>query len=365
VSLEQRLEKYCLTMATSGREQPMIGHMVEDLGAYSNSVEVDSFGNVTALFPAASATEDTVMVFAHTDQLGMVVTKVEATGFIRVVRLGGVPERVLPGAVVKILAHGGDVVTGVMGTPPHHLTPESMKYQVPTIDKAYIDVGASSQAEVEALGIQVGDHVAYEPRFERLAQRRVAGTSVDDRGGCAVLVGLAEHLAATPAAVNVAIVASVQEEFNLRGAMLAAERIKPVAAISLDLVAAGDTPEMGTPNGVSVGGGPVMGLYSFHGRGTLNGVIPHPGLVGMVEKAAAKTKTSLQRHATVGLLTDASYVQLVNGGTPALDLCWPTRYTHTGVEMCSMDDLEGLQRLITGVVASFPAKWDGTRHQSA
>lgn len=362
MSLDQRLEKYCLTTATSGREDAMIQAMTEDFGAYTSKIDIDSFGNVMARFDAASPTEDTLMVFAHTDQLGMVVTKVEESGFIRVVRLGGVPERVLPGSVVKILAHNGSVVTGVMGTPPHHLTPESMKYTVPTIDKAYIDVGAQSAADVAQLGIQVGDHVAYEPRFERLANNRVTGTSIDDRGGCAVLMGLAEYLAAHPAEVNVVLVATVQEEFNLRGAMLAAEKIKPVASFSLDLVAAGDTPEMNRPNGVEVGKGPVMGLYSFHGRGTLNGVIPHPGLVAMVEEAAGALKSPLQKHATVGLLTDASYVQFVNGGTPSLDLCWPTRYTHTGVEMCSLDDLEGLLTLVTGIVSRFPRDWDGSRH---
>ena len=362
MSLVDRLEKYCLTMATSGREEPMIRVITQDLSAYTKDITVDSFGNVMARFEASSPTEDTLMVFAHTDQLGMVVTKVEDSGFIRVVRLGGVPERVLPGSVVKILAHDGTIVTGVMGTPPHHLTPDAMKYQVPTIDKAYIDVGASSASEVAQLGIQVGDHVAYEPRFERLAGNRVAGTSIDDRGGCAVLVGLAEHLAKHPATVNVVLVATVQEEFNLRGAMVAAEKIKPVASISLDLVAAGDTPEMGAPNGVEVGQGPVMGLYSFHGRGTLNGVIPHPGLVTLVEEAAAASKLPLQKHATVGLLTDASYVQFVNGGTPSLDLCWPTRYTHTGVEMCSLDDLAGLEKLVTGLVSAFPAHWDASRN---
>ncbi len=362
MTLVDRLEKYSLTIATSGREEPMIRAISSDLQAFTQDITVDSFGNVMARFNAKTPTDDTVMVFAHTDQLGMVVTKIEDSGFIRVVRLGGVPERILPGSVVKISAHGGDIVTGVMGTPPHHLTPESMKYVVPTIDKAYIDVGASSADEVHQMGIEAGDHVAYEPRFERLANNRVAGTSIDDRGGCAVLVGIAEHLAAKPASVNVVLVGTVQEEFNLRGAMLAAEKIKPVAAISLDLVAAGDTPEMGTPNGVEVGAGPVMGLYSFHGRGTLNGVIPHPGLVKLVEDTAAKTKTPLQKHATVGLLTDASYVQFVNGGTPSLDLCWPTRYTHTGVEMCSLDDLEGLQKLTIDVLAGFPQNWDATRH---
>ena len=361
MTLSSRLEKYCLTIATSGREEPMIEAIKADLGVYTNDITIDSFGNVMARFDAAKPTDQTVMVFAHIDQLGLVVTKIEDSGFIRVVRLGGVPERVLPGSVVKIRASNGSLVTGVMGTPPHHLTPDAVKYSVPTIDKAYIDVGASSAKHVSDLGIAVGDHVAYEPRFEKLANNRIAGTSVDDRGGCAVLVGLAERLAAQPAQVNVVLVGTVQEEFNLRGAALAAEKIRPVVAISLDLVAAGDTPEVGTPNSVQVGQGPVMGLYSFHGRGTLNGLIPHPGLVSLVEKSAEKAKISLQRHATVGLLTDASYVQLVNGGTPSIDLCWPTRYTHTGVELCSLDDLEGLERLVTEILASFPATWDSTR----
>lgn len=361
MSLVSRLEKYCLTMSTSGREESMIAAMTEDLAAHTSNITADSFGNVMARFDALSPTEDTLMVFAHIDQIGMVVTKVEDSGFIRVVRLGGVPERVLPGSVVKILAHDGTTVTGVMGTPPHHLTPEAMKYQVPTIDNAYIDVGASSAVDVAGLGIQVGDHVAYEPRFESLAGNRVAGTSIDDRGGCAVLVGVAEHLAEHPAKVNVVLVAAVQEEFNLRGAMVAAEKIRPVASFSLDLVAAGDTPEMGEPNGVQVGKGPVMGLYSFHGRGTLNGLIPHPGLVTLVEDAAAASQMPLQKHATMGLLTDASYVQFVNGGTPSLDLCWPTRYTHTGVEMCSLDDLGDLENLVIDLVAAFPADWDCAR----
>lgn len=355
MSLVERLEKYCLTVATSGREDPMAALMRDDFGAYSHQVEVDSLGNVMAHFPASSPSEHTVMVFAHTDQLGMVVTKIEDDGFIRVVRLGGLPERVLPGSVVSIQASQGDAVAGVMGTPPHHLTPEAMKYQVPTIDKAYIDVGARSQEDVLQLGIRVGDHVAYEPRFQHLTNNRVTATSLDDRGGCAVLMELAAHLKSNPAPVNVVLVASVQEEFNLRGAMMAAEVLKPTAAISLDLVAAGDTPEMGTPNGVRVGEGPVMGLYSFHGRGTLNGVIPHPGLVAHAEESARAAGLALQRHATVGILTDASYVQLVNGGTPVIDLSWPTRYTHTGVELCSLDDLEGLAQLITQIVSDFPA----------
>ena len=361
MSLVERLEKFCRTIATSGREEPLQRLLRSELDSVVDHSEVDSAGNLICRINAASPTDQTLMVFAHMDQLGMVVTKIDDNGFIRVVRLGGVPERVLPGSAVRIVSGSGQEVPGVMGTSPHHLTPDHLKYQVPTIDRAYIDVGACSAADVEELGIRVGDHVAYEPRFDRLGNNRVAATSIDDRGGCAVLVGLAERLATKRPEVNVALVGSVQEEFNLRGAMLAAESIHPMAAVSLDLVAAADTPEMDAPNGVEVGAGPVMGLFSFHGRGTLNGLIPHPGLVSQVEAAAAKAKVSLQRHATMGLLTDGSYVQLVHGGTPTIDLCWPTRYTHSGVEVCSLNDLDQLEELVFHLVSRFPRDWKSTR----
>jgi len=105
-----------------------------------------------------------------------------------------------------------------------------------------------------------------------------------------------------------------------------------------------------------VGAGPVVGTYTFHGRGTLNGLIPHPKMVELVDNAAASKKIKLQRHATLGLLTDASYVQLVGKGVATVDLAWPTRYTHSGVESCSMDDLENLRALLIEVIGNFPTK---------
>lgn len=105
---------------------------------------------------------------------------------------------------------------------------------------------------------------------------------------------------------------------------------------------AGATPEMGTPSGVMVGHGAVMGSDSFDGRGGLNGVIPHTVLAAHTEKSAAEVELSLRRHAAIGLLRAASYVQLINGGTPSIEPCGPTRYTEIGLEMCSLDVLAGL-----------------------
>jgi putative aminopeptidase FrvX len=153
----------------------------------------------------------------------------------------------------------------------------------------------------------------------------------------------------------------VQEEFNLRGAQVAAQQIKPNAAISIDLAVATDTPDMQGVNELALDKGPIVGLYTFHGRGTLNGLIPHPKMVKIVENSATKLKMNLQRHASVGMLTDASYVQFVDNGIPCIDLAWPTRYTHSGIETFSLNDLENLEALVFGVIKDFPVDFSGSR----
>ena len=128
-------------------------------------------------------------------------------------------------------------------------------------------------------------------------------------------------------------------------------------AISLDLVPATDAPDTQGHSDVQLGGGPIIGTYTFHGRGTLNGVLPSPRLVQAVEAAAKKSGITVQRHATVGMLTDASYVQLVGEGVATIDLGWPTRYTHTPVETCQLSDLEQLCQLTCAVVDGFTEAW--------
>ena len=114
-------------------------------------------------------------------------------------------------------------------------------------------------------------------------------------------------------------------------------------------------------NELALDKGPIIGLYTFHGRGTLNGLIPHPKMVKIVEDSATKLKMNLQRHASVGMLTDGSYVQFVEDGVPCVDLAWPTRYTHTGVETCSLNDLQNLEDLAFNIVKNFPINFSGSR----
>jgi putative aminopeptidase FrvX len=356
MSLISRLENYCLTPAMAGFEEEMIKKIKADLKDYVDEIRVDVLGNVIATINGTSSDGSDLMIFAHTDSLGMIVKGVEENGFIRIERVGGVPERILAASNVILQTSTNGIINGVIGFVSHHLTPPDDKYVVKPISECYVDIGATNAKEVEAAGVRVGTPVLYRPSFERLINNRVAATSLDDRGGCAVLVELAQYFKKHRPKATIHLVGTVQEEFNLRGAMVAAQQIRPTAAISIDLVAASDTPDIDGGNGVKVGSGPVVGTYTFHGRGTLNGLIPHPRLFSLVEDAAKLQKVNLQRHATIGLLTDASYVQLVGDGVACVDVAWPTRYTHSGVEVCSLADLEDLLNLLIGVAENFPVE---------
>jgi putative aminopeptidase FrvX len=293
------------------------------------------------------------MIFTHMDQLGFFVRKIEADGLIRVERMGGVSERAMAAQEVTLCGAAGDIA-GIIMNKAHHATTPDEKYKVLTAPEIRIDTGHGSKAAVEAAGIRIGTPVVYAPRVIELADERIAGTSVDDRAGCAALLDLARARKGRDGP-TLHLVWSVQEEFNLRGAVVAAQNLHPDIAIQIDLMLATDTPDMADRGEMVMGGGPGISLYSFHGRGTLNGVIPHPALVSLMEDTAAALSLPLQRSAQVGVLTDLSYVQLLGDGVASIDVGYPMRHSHSTIECCDLRDLVGLVRLLDGALDRIPA----------
>lgn len=334
----------------SGHEDRVRRRIATELKALGIASRTDTLGNLIATI-AGDAKAPSVMLFAHTDQLGLVVRKIEANGLVRVERLGGVPERALASQEVLFCVGEGRDVPGLVANKSHHATGPDEKYRVLPYQEIYIDAGFVSADAVLDAGVNIGTPVVYAPKALRLAGDRLAGTSVDDRAGCAVIVEVARELTALKERPTVHLVFSVQEEFNLRGALPAAQALAPDIAIQLDLILATDTPDMGARGDVTLGGGPAMSLYSFHGRGTLNGTIPHPALVRLFEETAKAEKMPLQRSAHVGALTDSSYVQLVGSGVASIDLGFPCRYTHSSMEVCDIGDLAALARLLVAGIA--------------
>ena len=304
----------------------------------------DRLGNLIATIPGDPALPS-VMVFTHMDQLGFIVRKIEPSGLIRLERLGGVPERALPAQAVVLCTDKGDL-PGVIANKSHHATGPEEKYKVLPYADLYVDAGFSSAAEAGAAGVRIGTPVTYLPRVIDLAGGRIAGTSVDDRAGCAVLLALAAARQGRQGP-TLHLVWSVQEEYNLRGVLPAATALAPDIALQIDLLLACDTPDMTHRGDIALGGGPGISLYSFHGRGTLNGVIPHPALVRLAEEAAGQGGLPLQRSAHTGALTDLSYIQFMGPeGVACLDVGFPMRYSHSALEVVDPADLDGLARLL-------------------
>ncbi|NLO35329.1 MAG: M42 family metallopeptidase [Clostridiaceae bacterium] len=358
----ERLRALMLLPAPSGYEQAVARYMRDALKPLAAEVTIDRPGNVLARFPGQDPAAPVTMVFAHMDQLGFVVRTIDRNGFLRLERLGGVPEKVLPGLAIQVLGQDGTWIPGLIGNKSHHVTPAEEKYRAEPIASLYADIGARSEEEAQQLGVQIGAPAVYKPACRTLAGGRISGTAVDNRGGCAALLLLAESLARQPAPGTVWLAATVWEEFNLRGAALAARSIRPDAAIGLDVVLTGDTPDMAGTFNTALGQGPAVMLYNFHGRGTLNGTIPHPGLVKRAEQAAAAEQLTLQRFAGVGILTDTAYVQLEGEGPAALELAFPARYTHTPVETCDPSDIDQLARLLHRLLCGLDSGFDAHRY---
>lgn len=334
----------------SGHEDRVRRHIAASLPKLPHPPRTDRLGNLIVTVPGDSDAPS-VMLFAHMDQLGFFVRKIEDDGLIRVERMGGVPERALAAQAVLLCVGPGRDVPGVICNKSHHATTPEEKYQVIKAPDLLIDTGHGSRAGVEAAGVRIGTPVVYRPHVVEMAGDRIAGTSIDDRAGCAVLIEIARMLADRQGGPTVHLVFSVQEEFNLRGAVVAAQTLKPDIAIQIDLMLACDTPDMASRGDMRLGGGPGMSLYSFHGRGTLNGVIPHPAAVRLIEDSAMAAGVALQRSAQVGVLTDLSYVQLVGEGVVSVDVGFPCRYTHSALEMCDLNDLAGLAKLLGTALA--------------
>ncbi len=346
--IKRDLKDLMLVPGLSGHEDRVRRALRDKLTEIGVDSRSDRLGNLVAEFPGQGPS---VLLFAHMDQLGFVVRRIEADGLLRLERLGGVPERALAAQEVLICVGEGRDLFGIIANKSHHATTPDEKYTVTPYASLYVDAGLRSAAEAEAAGIRIGTPVVYAPRCVEMGGDRIGGTSVDDRAGCAVLLEMARLLKDRSAGPPVHLAFTVLEEFNLRGAQTLAQQIQPDIAIQLDLVLATDTPDMAARGDVTLGGGPGMSLYSFHGRGTLNGVIPHPAMVDLFEKAADAEAIPLQRSAHIGVLTDLSYVQLVGQGVASIDLAFPMRYSHSARELCDLADLVALTRLLDAGLA--------------
>lgn len=327
MNLYTTLQALCTCASVSGREGAIRALLTEKILPFCDEVRVDALGNLIAC-KKGSGDGASVMLCAHMDEIGFLVTCVEDSGMIRLAPVGGI------GFVASSF---GEVISerGVRGV----LVPEGKtKAEDYTSDRFYIDIGAKNRKEAERK-VSIGDFFVAVGGVRKLMGKRVCGRPLDDRIGCAVVLAIAEMLWNTPLSGDVYYVFSVQEEVGCRGALPAAFGIQPDYALAFDVTRTGDTPSAPTM-ACTLGGGAAVKIKD-------SSVICHEEVVRMLCEIAQQKKIPYQREILLRGGTDTSSMQMAGAGSRAGALSIPCRYIHSSVEMCDLGDAEGCVSLAT------------------
>lgn len=342
-----RTVAYAAIDGVAGFEQDVVRRLRDDLAPWVDEVTVDPFGNLIGTIHGPEGAP-TLMVASHSDEIGGVVKAIEPDGMLRFEKLGGVIETLLVGRKVRVRG-----ARGVIGAKAGHITPAAERLTAPPARDLYVDIGFDSAAAVRAFGVDVGDPIAYESDAHLLANPdRLAGKALDNRVSCALIVELARRLKGQTLACTLHLVVTVQEEVGLRGAMMVTHRLNPTAAIVVDTMPSGGTPDVSATRDLPmvIGAGPVITLVSQSGGG---GAIGQPAMRDLLIASATEAGVPFQRGIFYGGNSDAAAVHLVRDGVPTGIVNIARRYAHSPVEVLDLDDVVGCYWLLETAIRAF------------
>ena len=338
------LEKLSNANGISGAEGAVAKIIRDEIAPYVDEIKTDRMGNLIAV---KKGDDFKIMLAAHMDEIGLMVQYIDEKGFIRFVGVGGWYNPVLVSQRVILHGEKGDI-PGVLGMKPPHVMEEADRKKPIELANLFIDVGAHSAEEVEAMGITVGTTVTIDRDYQPLAGTVVTGKALDNRVGCAMLIGALKEMESKH---TIYAVFTVQEEVGLKGAKTAAFSLNPDVAIATDVTIPGDSPGIERRKApVFMGEGPVVVMVSASGRGHL----ADPRMVNWLKKTAKKHDIKIQIEVGDGGNTDASAINFERGGIPSVPVSVPARYIHSPVEVIDLKDLQGAIELLRLAVKTKP-----------
>jgi putative aminopeptidase FrvX len=326
--MKSLIQELVETTSPSGYESNVRDVIRSKITSHADEVSVDALGNLIAVKKGRNATGRRIMLAAHMDEIGIIATHVDDSGFVRFTTLGGVSRHTCVGGRVRFL-------NGVQGV-IYYETLENAT-SLPTFNQMYIDVGATSRADCP---VRVGDVASFDRPFSAYGDRLVS-KAMDDRIGVAVLIETLLKLKKTPHQVY--FVFSVQEEVGLRGATTAAFGLDPDIGIAVDVTRSGDTPK-GVKMDVSLGSGPAIKVRD-------SGMLSDPKVVDWMVNAAENAKIPYQLEVLEAGTTDARAIQLTRAGVPAGCISIPCRYVHAPSEMVDINDVQNAVELLLALIS--------------
>ena len=345
---EQLLEKLTNADGVPGYEaeiRTIINNYFVEIGETSH----DKMGSLICKKPGKTESPK-VMLASHMDEIGFMVKHITSDGFIKFTPLGGWWDQTLLAQKVKIKSKKGDVLGTIGAKPPHLIAPDERNKMV--IKKnMYIDIGATSQKEVEKVGVRVGDPIIPFSTFTLLStQKTYMAKAFDDRVGCGVLINSLNSLKKNTQPNTVYGVATVQEEVGVRGATTSVELVDPDVAIILESDIAGDVPGIRPEeSSTKLGGGPSLLLYDSR-------MIPNLKLRDLVIDTAKKDKIPLQFTTMEGGATDGSVIHLHKYGVPTVVIGVPTRHIHSHSSIIRRTDFDNAVKLIVSIIKKLDKK---------
>jgi len=340
------LQRLSDAFGVSGFEDEVRGEITSLISPHVDEVTTDVLGNLIALRHGSG--DKTLMLDAHTDEIGFIVKWIDDRGYLRIAPIGGWDHRIVPGHRVIIVTRAGSRVQGVIGTaPPHIVSPEERKAPIP-IEKMFVDIGATSREDVADMGIRIGDPMTIHYPFAELHSGYVTGKAFDDRAGCTVLIDAARRLADADPEMNVAFSFVFGEELGLRGARTAAYTLEPDIAIAVEGTIGADmpgVPEESQP--VRLGIGPAISVAD-------RSIVVSRKMLMMIEGVADAGAIPYQYKLPTYGGTDAGAIHLTRGGVLSGVISVPCRYIHSPISTLRLIDLEHTIRLVTDVTKALP-----------
>lgn len=331
------LQQLSEAIGISGKEAAVRKLILEAIREHVTDIRIDALGNLTAIKKGKGRNRPRVMLAAHMDEVGFMVTGVNGDGFIKFTSVGGIDDRILPALRVKV---GTDSIPGVIIWAPIH---KNRDQNTVSMSNLRIDIGASGKDEVNGR-VKPGDRIAFDSRYMEIGQEVLRGKAFDDRAGCALLIDL---LQGGPYPVDIIAAFTVQEEIGLRGAKVVAQTYQPDVALVLETTTANDIPnplrevdDLTTPNPTArFGAGPVLTVMD-------RSLIVPPNLLKFLRSTAEKHSIPYQLKTMAGGGTDGGAIHKAGAGVPTAVIALPGRYIHTPITYIHRQDITAMRQLV-------------------
>lgn len=324
----------------SSREESVREYIINKIKDENTcSYLVDNLGNLIVDKKGKRKPENKIMIDAHTDEVGLIVSYITSDGFLKVHNVGGINEKVLLGRTVKV-----NDFTGVIGIKPVHLVSKDKAKDVPEIDDLYVDIGADTKEEAEKY-VSLGDSITFDSEWVEFGENGeyVKAKALDDRLGCAIML----DMLLDEQEFDITFTFTVQEEVGCRGAITATNRVKPDYAIALECTTASDISGVtGEKKVCSLGGGAVV---SFMDRGTVY-------LKDLYRKAidiAKENNIKAQTKTMIAGGNNASRIHNAAEGVKTLAVSVPCRYLHSPSCVIKKSDIKDVKNLVNKLVTEF------------